>query len=198
MYACKKFAGFISIDCGVTVDYIDTNTGIWYQPDTGFVETGKNHVLSPNQNIDNPYSIDNPYIGTQLHTLRSFPEGNRSCYTLNPKQGKNNNYLIRAFFAYGNYDYINKAPSFDLYIGVYYWDTIHVIGSYYYSEINYTPSTDTIYVCLVNTGQGIPFISSLELRPLNNSIYQTVSTTMPQYLQGRYAVGILSDYSHIR
>ncbi|XWS12020.1 hypothetical protein CRYUN_Cryun37aG0054500 [Craigia yunnanensis] len=31
------------------------------------------------------------------------------------------------------------------------------------------------YVCLVNTGSGVPLISSLELRPLNNSIYQISS-----------------------
>eukprot|EP00268_Persea_americana_P008309 TRINITY_DN1320_c0_g1_i4.p1 TRINITY_DN1320_c0_g1~~TRINITY_DN1320_c0_g1_i4.p1 ORF type:complete len:763 (-),score=72.77 TRINITY_DN1320_c0_g1_i4:218-2506(-) len=32
-------------------------------------------------------------------------------------------------------------------------------------------------VCLVNTGLGIPFISAIELRPLNNSMYKVVNET---------------------
>ncbi|KAJ7963105.1 Kinase-like protein [Quillaja saponaria] len=38
--------GFISIDCGVTESYTDETTGIWYQPDTDFIETGTNHALT--------------------------------------------------------------------------------------------------------------------------------------------------------
>ena len=38
-------------------------------------------------------------------------------------------------------------------------------------EIIHVPTTDDIYVCLVNIGSGTPIISTLELRPLNNSIY---------------------------
>ena len=38
-------------------------------------------------------------------------------------------------------------------------------------EIIYVPKTDEIYVCLVNTESGTPFISALELRPIDDSIY---------------------------
>ena len=38
-------------------------------------------------------------------------------------------------------------------------------------EIMNVPTTDDLYVYLVNSGGGTPFISTLELRPLNNSIY---------------------------
>ncbi|RVW51922.1 putative leucine-rich repeat receptor-like serine/threonine-protein kinase [Vitis vinifera] len=38
-------------------------------------------------------------------------------------------------------------------------------------EIMNVPTTDDLYVYLVNIGSGTPFISTLELRPLNNSIY---------------------------
>ena len=41
----------------------------------------------------------------------------------------------------------------------------------YRKEIIHIPITDTIDVCLVNVGQGTPFISVLELRPLNDSLY---------------------------
>ena len=45
-------------------------------------------------------------------------------------------------------------------------------------EIIHVPRTDHIYVCLVNTGFGSPFISALELRQLNNSIYTTQSGSL--------------------
>ena len=42
----------------------------------------------------------------------------------------------------------------------------------YYYDVIHVPLTDYIDVCLVNTGSGVPFISALELRHLDNSIYQ--------------------------
>ena len=106
--------------------------------------------------------------------LRSFPEGDRNCYTLQPRQGKNHKYLIRARFEYGNYDSNNQLPIFfKLYLGVDEWTTVEIINAsaIYRKEIIHIPITDTIDVCLVNVGQGTPFISVLELRPLNDSIY---------------------------
>ena len=155
------FQGFISIDCGANLDYLDEETGIWYQKDSDFIETGENHIVSPN------IHLNNPYLERQLKTLRSFPEGRRNCYNLKPKQGKNNKYLIRAMFLYGNYDGKNQTPTFDLYLGVDYWETLITWGKYFeypyqYSEIIHTSPIDTINVCLVKTGPEIPFISSLD------------------------------------
>ncbi|XP_054782572.1 putative leucine-rich repeat receptor-like serine/threonine-protein kinase At2g19230 [Prosopis cineraria] len=165
---------FISIDCGESYEYTDPQTGISYHTDTGFVETGKNFMVAPEWR----YVLDFRYFGRQLQTLRSFPEGKRNCYTLKPKQGKNNNYLIRAFFSYGNYDGKNETRAFDLYLGVNHWTNVIPGAGYVYREIIHTPTTDTIQVCLVKTGKGIPFISTLELRPLGNSIYQTPSPSL--------------------
>lgn len=133
-------------------------------------------------------------------TLRCFPEGDRNCYTLKPKQGKNKNYLLRAFFSYGNYDGNNQTQSFDLYLGLDLWRPINIspLDPYKYTEIIHTPSTDTIQVCLIKTGPTIPCIASLELRLLNNSTYQThqiTSTDVPRprlKLQARPDVGSLS------
>ncbi|XVF26886.1 hypothetical protein REPUB_Repub14bG0058400 [Reevesia pubescens] len=47
----------------------------------------------------------------------------------------------------------------------FFWDIIHVLQSKY------------LYVCLVNTGNGITFISALELRLLDNTTYTTESPT---------------------
>ncbi|XP_050285803.1 putative leucine-rich repeat receptor-like serine/threonine-protein kinase At2g19230 isoform X2 [Quercus robur] len=159
--------GFISIDCGATKDYLDDGTGISYKSDTGFIDTGTNFNISPEN-----YDADQ-YYGRQTRNLRSFPHGKKNCYTLKPEQGKNSNYLINFFFYYGNYDKKNKIPKFDLYVGVNYMTTIQTekVDSTQLFDVIHVPTSDIIYVCLVNTGTGIPFISALELRPLDKSLY---------------------------
>ncbi|KAJ9692161.1 hypothetical protein PVL29_011301 [Vitis rotundifolia] len=106
--------------------------------------------------------------------VRSFPEGERKCYTLRPEQGKDNKYLIRAQFFYGNYYSKNQFPEFKLYLGTDEWDTVNIGNSstVIWKEIIHAPKTNDIDVCLVNIDSGTPFISVLELRPLNNSIYE--------------------------
>ncbi|KAL4625930.1 hypothetical protein ACB092_05G059600 [Castanea dentata] len=159
--------GFISIDCGATKDYLDDVTGISYKSDTGFVDTGTNSNISPEK-----YD-PNPDYGLQTRNLRSFPQGKKNCYTLKPEQGKNSNYLIRPFFYYGNYDNKNILPIFDLYVGVNYIYTVDFNGLdiTIFKDMIHVPTSDIIYVCLINTGHGIPFISALELRPLDKSLY---------------------------
>ena len=81
--------------------------------------------------------------------------------------------MIRARFLYGNYDSKNQLPIFKLYLGVDEWTTVNIRNatSIYRKEIIHIPITDYIDVCLVNAGCGTPFISVLELRQLNDSIY---------------------------
>ena len=75
---------------------------------------------------------------------------------------------------YGNYDSNNQPPIFKLYLGVDEWDTVYIMASgIIRMEIIHIPITDDIDVCLVNIGLGTPFISALELRQLNYSIYST-------------------------
>ena len=76
---------------------------------------------------------------------------------------------------YGNYDQLNKPPTFDLHLGVDVWLTIQLDNSSHIlvKEIIHTLKMDYLYVCLANTGLGTPFISGLELRPLIDSIYKT-------------------------
>ncbi|CAI0391898.1 unnamed protein product, partial [Linum tenue] len=113
-----------------------------------------------------PYIADDAYITTgvnseissihisddlpvPLRTLRSFPEGDR------------------ATFLYGNYD-VNRWASlrFD--------NASHVVNK----EIIHVPPLDHIYICLVNTGLGTPFISALEVRHFHNSTYTSVCGTI--------------------
>ncbi|MBA0838897.1 hypothetical protein Goarm_004681 [Gossypium armourianum] len=136
--------GFISIDCGspVNFNFVDVDIGISYTPDGAYVSTGINN------NISSEYAYpNNPNLAYPLSDLRSFPDGNKNCYTLTPAAAKGSLYLLRASF-------FNASDVI----------TTEIIGA---------SVSDTISVCLVNKGLGIPFISALELRPLNNSIYGT-------------------------
>lgn len=168
--------GFISLDCGLPEDStdIDRTTGIHYISDSGFINSGERKMIQPEYLINS--------LG-QFHTLRSFPQGIRNCYILRPPQGKGHKYLIRATFLYGNYDSINRLPEFDLHLGVDFWDTV-TIGNASIPlifEMVHVPSSNDIHVCLVKTGLDFPFISTLELRVLNNSIYNTQSGSLELY-----------------
>ena len=146
--------------------YLDNTTNIFYSSDANFIDSGEN------RNISLYFTSD--IFERQLKNVRSFPEGVKNCYTLQPEQGKDNNYLIRVAFWYGNYDAMDQPPEFKLYLGVEEWDSVKLNKSHdqmIWKEIIHVPKTDDIYVCLVNTGSGIPFISALELRALGNSIY---------------------------
>uniref|UniRef100_A0A7C9E410 non-specific serine/threonine protein kinase n=1 Tax=Opuntia streptacantha TaxID=393608 RepID=A0A7C9E410_OPUST len=152
--------GYISIDCGNT-----EGDSTYYQSDAAFIDTGVNKEISPDLL---------PYMPpSYCRTVRRFPDGERNCYTLKPLNGRDNSYLIRAHFMYGNYDGQNRAPVFNVYVGVSFWGKVMPVSPFmeFVLEIIHKPSTDFIYICLVDIGQGTPFISALLLRPLNNSTY---------------------------
>lgn len=123
------------------------------------------------------------FVDKQVWNLRSFPDGLKNCNTLKPAQAKGNKYLIRATFLYGNYDQNGTVPIFDLYLGANKWDTVKLINEsmIQYMEIVHIPYSNYIFVCLVNTGYGTPFISALELRPLENSTYRTPYASLLLY-----------------
>ncbi|KAK2654546.1 hypothetical protein Ddye_014402, partial [Dipteronia dyeriana] len=165
-------SGFISIDCGLPENsaYTDMKTGINYTSDVTFPETGVSYNISSEYIRD---TLEQPFL-----TLRSFPEGMKNCYTLKPTLG-HLKFLIRASFMYGNYDGQNKLPSFDLLLGADLWDSVELsdASTVLSKEIIHVSQKNYIDVCLVNNGSGTPFISSLELRPLENASYPTHSGT---------------------
>ncbi|XXG57262.1 hypothetical protein AAC387_Pa03g4472 [Persea americana] len=112
----------------------------------------------------------------QYQNVRFFPDGSRNCYTLSPVV-KRSRYLVRTSFMYGNYDGLNMPPQFDAYVGVNLWNIQLPTNAYHdtLNEILVFTTMDYISVCLVNTGNGTPFISTLELRHLNNLTYQMVN-----------------------
>ncbi|THU72701.1 hypothetical protein C4D60_Mb04t14950 [Musa balbisiana] len=157
--------GFISIDCGnPNSSYFDTVTQEPYVSDDRFIDVGSD------------FDIQSSYINSSVPTLqlnlRSFPDGVRNCYTLKPVP-QNSTYLVRATFMYGNYDGKNSQIQFDLHIGVNHWKTMTISdpSAIYTAEALSRATANSTSVCLVNTGGGTPFISSLELRPLGNGLY---------------------------
>ncbi|XP_049934263.1 probable leucine-rich repeat receptor-like protein kinase At2g28990 [Nymphaea colorata] len=105
-------------------------------------------------------------------TLRSFPVYQKNCYTLAPAV-EGQRYLVRAYFMYGNYDGRNVLPIFDVYLGVDFWSTVRLDNAshVFWTEITTKATTTSINVCLVKTADGIPFISGLEVRPLDDILY---------------------------
>jgi hypothetical protein len=168
------------------LNYSDRNTGIGYISDAKFIDTGVSKRLLSNSEK----------LSQQLEYVRSFPKGVRNCYRINVTSGTK--YLIRATFYYGNYDNENYLPQFDLLLGANLWAKVKFPNATYtiWGEIIYTPSQDYIQPCLVNIGKGTPFISSIELRTLNNKVYVTNSAKSVLSVFMRYNLGSITKLSY--
>ncbi|KMT01743.1 hypothetical protein BVRB_9g211940 isoform B [Beta vulgaris subsp. vulgaris] len=178
---------FISIDCGKEAEPVPSD----YDSDAVFINTGENFLISP--------EYFRTVSGSIYETVRSFPSGDRNCYTLKPSKGRDINYLIRAQFMYGNYDQENRIPIFNIYLGVDFWSTMSLstVTTRSFLEMIYKPTTDFIHICLVNIGQGTPFISGLFLRPLSSSIYNSGPGSLSmvyRYNTGSFISGEAESY----
>ncbi|CAL9764338.1 unnamed protein product [Musa acuminata subsp. burmannicoides] len=81
---------------------------------------------------------------------------------------------------YGNFDgFNNQSLRFDLHLGVNFWATVNITdpGSFVTLEAITVASADFLWVCLVNTGYGTPFISALEARPLKDNLYPVANAS---------------------
>ncbi|XP_073006566.1 probable LRR receptor-like serine/threonine-protein kinase At4g29180 [Typha latifolia] len=176
--------GFISIDCGHPdySSYIDSTTKMPYNSDTQFIDTGTNYRIAT--------LYIKPSLDKQLLSLTSFPNGTRNCYTLKSLDA-GLKYLIRATFLYGNYDGLNKLPTFDIYFGINYWKTISIstADAPVAAEVIAVIPDKQVQICLINTGLGTPFISVLELRPLKSVLYPAANATQAIVLQDRLNAG---------
>ncbi|VAI43873.1 unnamed protein product [Triticum turgidum subsp. durum] len=163
-----------------------------YVSDYGFITTGENRIISSD--------YMEPSLAKRYSNLRFFPHGPRNCYTLRSLV-MGNKYLVRAAFYYGNYDGLGKPPVFDLYLGANYWHEVNYsdAGAFNWMDIILVAPTDYLQVCLVNKGMGNPFISGLDLRPLNTTLYPEVNASQSLVLvnSNRFHMGP-TDNSIIR
>lgn len=76
---------------------------------------------------------------------------------------------------YGNYDDLGRAPEFDLYLGVNFWDSVKLddATTVLNKEMITIPLSDNVQVCVVDKNAGTPFLSVLEIRLLLNTTYET-------------------------
>ncbi|XP_066164236.1 probable LRR receptor-like serine/threonine-protein kinase At1g51810 [Oryza sativa Japonica Group] len=188
------YAGFLSIDCGYTdsAGYDDKNTMLPYVSDKGYIKGGKT------------FSILSQYMkeaaNKQEETLRSFPDGQRNCYTLPTNRSKK--YLIRATFTYGNYDGRNSSESgspflFGLHIGINFWTMVNLTklpsSNTIWKELIMVAPGNSVSVCLINNELGTPFISTLDLRPLQDTMYPFVNVSVAVSYFSRQRYGQVND-----
>ena len=163
----SRAAGFISLDCGGARDHTDA-IGIQWTSDATFVSGGQTAQLLVQSGLQSQ----------QFATVRYFPADNRKyCYTMNVRN--RTRYLVRATFLYGNFDNSNVYPKFDISLGASPWSTIVVDDATtpVVEEAIILAAAPTLSVCLSNASTGQPFISTLELRQFNGSLYYTTDET---------------------
>lgn len=156
-----QLPGFVSIDCGGKNNFTD-ELGLFWTPDDQIMYGTTTNISVANETRQ------------QYQNLRYFPADNRKyCYTLNVhSRGR---YLVRATFLYGNFDNNNVYPKFDISLGATRWATIDIwdADTVEVNELIFLALEPTVSVCLSNATTGRPFISTLELRQVNGSIYAT-------------------------
>ncbi|ONI30222.1 hypothetical protein PRUPE_1G238400 [Prunus persica] len=154
---------FVSIDCGGTRNYTDPSTGLAWISDLGLMSQGKSvPVENPNGNL------------MQYQWRRDFPiDSKKYCYTLSTEERRR--YLIRATFQYGSLKSEDTYPKFELYLDATQWSTVTIFNASrtYVNEMIIRASSGSVDVCICCATTGFPFISTLELRPLNLSMYAT-------------------------
>ncbi|XP_052728994.1 probable LRR receptor-like serine/threonine-protein kinase At1g67720 isoform X2 [Vigna angularis] len=154
---------FISIDCGGTSNYTDKGTGLSWISDSGMMKHGKSALVqNPRENK------------VQYQRRREFPIDSRKyCYTLGSEQRRR--YLVRATFQYGILDDGDTYPQFQLYLDATKWATVSIYDATrtYVKEMIFRAPSNSIDVCVCCATTGSPFISTLELRPLDLSMYAT-------------------------
>jgi hypothetical protein len=160
----------VSIDCGLSgPSYVDDRTNISYVSDDGYIATGEKHEISSEYKSRALYTSD--------LSLRSFPSGGRNCYAV-AAAARGRKYLVRARFMHGDYDggernLASTPVRFNLNIGLDFWYEVTVSDAArtYTREAIAVAVASSVSVCLLDTGHGTPFISSLELRPMGIDMY---------------------------
>ncbi|XP_027340764.1 probable LRR receptor-like serine/threonine-protein kinase At1g67720 isoform X3 [Abrus precatorius] len=119
--------------------------------------------------------VESPNGGmVQYQRRRDFPIDNKKyCYTLSTEERRR--YLVRATFQYGSLDNGDTYPQFQLYLDATKWATVSIYDAsrIYTKEMIVRAPSNSVEVCMCCATTGSPFISTLEMRPLNLSMYAT-------------------------
>ncbi|KAG0569923.1 hypothetical protein KC19_6G125300 [Ceratodon purpureus] len=156
--------GFISIDCGATSNYVESATGLLWVPDSNHTSAGVNSAEVTGATT----------FSASMSTLRYFPKPQKSCYLL-PGTTPNASYMVRHTYWYGNYDKLNRVPTFYVALDAAKAAEINSSGlsePYVYEHV-YKAKRNSITFCLYRDAtNSTPFINSLELRPFQTGAYE--------------------------
>lgn len=170
---------FVSLDCGSSEAYTDHETSIDWLGDVDYVANGESHVVPSNNSISHV-----------MDTLRVFTSRTKNCFLIDEIE-KGGKVLIRASFHYGNYDGKSNPPSFALQFDGNHWASVSTMSDQLvYYETIYVVKGDYLTVCLAQTEENqFPFISALEVRGLDSTMYSHVDDNHALFLRRRVAFG---------
>ncbi|RWW34868.1 hypothetical protein GW17_00000342 [Ensete ventricosum] len=128
-------------------------------------------------------------VSRAMTTLRVFDSRRKSCYRIHVSGG--GRVLVRASFYYGNYDGRSFPPSFALQLDANHWTTVVTSLDQPVSyEAIYQVRGDATSVCVAPTWPDqLPFVSAIEVRSLEWSMYAHVHPSRALFLQARKAFG---------
>ncbi|CAJ2654107.1 unnamed protein product [Trifolium pratense] len=161
------YAGFF-INCGGTNDVTVDN--LKYIADGSYTKVGS------------VATINKTDLLPTLTTLRYFPntQSRKFCYTFPVIKG--NKYLVKTIYYYGEFDGGKQPPVFDQIIEGTKWSVVNTTEDYSkglssYYEVVVVSHGKKLSVCLArneHTGTSSPFISALEVKSLDASLYNPI------------------------
>ncbi|CAA0811927.1 Leucine-rich repeat transmembrane protein kinase protein [Striga hermonthica] len=168
---------FASIDCGSPDVYTDENLIVW-TGDSDHIQNGEIR------------SVRSPTVSRVMDTLRVFSSRRKNCYSI-PGVSTGERVQLRASFHYGNYDGRASPPTFDLQFDGNRWTTVETSSTQpVIYEAIYVAKGEYVSVCVAQTRAGeLPFISALEVRSLDPTMYSHVDKNYPLLLVTRVAYG---------
>ncbi|KAM3303441.1 putative leucine-rich repeat receptor-like protein kinase [Capsicum chacoense] len=176
---CVSADVFVSLDCGSSEAYTDQENSIDWLGDEDYVSNGESYVVQSNNSIS-----------LVMDTLRVFTNRKKNCYLIDQVE-KGGKVLIRASFYYGNYDGKSNPPSFSLQFDGNHWAKVTTMSDkLVYYETIYVVKGDYVSVCLAQTVRDqFPFISALEVRGLDSTMYSHVDSNYALFMRSRVAFG---------
>lgn len=135
--------------------------------------------------MGNTATINKPDLLPTLSTLRYFPNtsARKYCYSLPVIKGTK--YLVKTTYYYGDFDGGKHPPVFDQIVQGTKWSIVNTTDDYAkglssYYEVVVVSHGKTLSVCLArnqHTGSSSPFLSALEVKSLDGSLYNPTDFT---------------------
>lgn len=178
-YSGSAQEGFLSLDCGGVGNHTDPTTGITWVSDDNYIQGGRQGAL--NETLD-----------FYFKSFRVFPKPlKKTCYRL--PIIPNVPFLLRLFFV--GADDGNTSSNFTFSI-----ETQDMLYKFRNAIPQSRPPMPTenilmsggevLYVCLIRVSEDFdPFISSIELRPFRNEMYDPVKPGLMLHYKMRYSFG---------